>query len=508
MAMTTPRAFVFRGELLANAVHWIKENWFLGIAAISLALAKIFTVQYGVEQGLLTPFARIIGALGLGVAFILLGEVVRRRFGDESGTMNALPSTFSGAGIVTLFTAVLSARHLYDMLPTDLTLLALVAVAALSIVLGWFYGPFLAAVGVIGALTSPFIVGGPSDAPHLFFYYFALIVVMALAIDTIRRWAWVSVLALIVGFFATWMLLTSGADAVHALGFFLITTLATTAILIRRVWPNHTGAMLSDSLAKLRKKDGMDWPDFPTRLAGATFVAALLFSSIIAWDANGSLESWLGIWSVFILGLLALIWMSHAPALEDLSAFVSITLIVLLVVLAADRATVFKDFTAIALVDRVPETSLPRGVSLLTTLFAAFAVLGFWRATNGVRGSLVWIGASALVLPAALGVLEMFWTPTTYIGDYPWAGHAIIGAAVMTLLAERSAKRWPQDMRPAALFAMSALSLIAFALMLILSTAELSIAIAVMIVIAALIDRRLDMPWLGMFIQLAVAVLG
>ena len=54
----------------------------------------------------------------------------------------------------------------------------------------------------------------------------------------------------------------------------------------------------------------------------------------------------------------------------------------------------------------------------------------------------------------------------------------------------------------------AALSLIAFALMLTLSTAALSVAIAVMIVIAALIDRRLDMPWLGLFIQLAVAVLG
>jgi hypothetical protein len=46
----------------------------------------------------------------------------------------------------------------------------------------------------------------------------------------------------------------------------------------------------------------------------------------------------------------------------------------------------------------------------------------------------------------------------------------------------------------------AALSLIAFALMLTLSTAALSVAIAVMIVIAALIDRRLDMPWLGLFI--------
>ncbi len=130
-----PCSFVFRADLFANALNWLKDNWFLGIAAISLALAGIFMVQYGIEQGLLTPFARIMGALALGAAFVILGEVARRRFGDDIGTMKALPSTFSGAGIVTLFAAVLSARHLYGMLSSDLTLFALIGVAVLAVVL-------------------------------------------------------------------------------------------------------------------------------------------------------------------------------------------------------------------------------------------------------------------------------------------------------------------------------------------------------------------------------------
>lgn len=504
----TPSRFVFRADNIRAASAWIKDNWFLGIAAVSLALAGIFMVQYGVEQGLLTPFARIMGALGLGAAFIALGEVARRRFGDEGGTMNALPSTFSGAGIVTLFAAVLSARHLYDMLPSDLALLALVAVAALAIVLGWFYGPFLAAVGIIGALGAPFTVGGSSDAPHLFFYYFALIVVMALAIDTVRRWAWVSVLALIGGFFASWMLLVSGADAAHALVFGLIATIGATAIPQRRIWPNQGGAMLTDALMRFRRKEGLEWPEFPTRLAGGTFIAAMILSALMPLAESDLLVGWLGIASVTALGILALIWMARAPALQDLSALAPLALLWLIVQLAADYTPIYKAFTLTPLADVVEGMALPKAASVFAGIFALFAALGFWRANNGVRGSLIWIGASALAVPAALGALELFWAPAKYIGAYPWAGHAILGAALMTLLAERSAKRWPEDMRPAALYAMSALSLIAFALMLILSTAALSVAIAVMIVIAALIDRRLDMPWLGIFIQLCVAVLG
>jgi uncharacterized membrane protein len=503
-----PKSFVFRGDVFVSAFEWLKENWFLGIAAISLALAGIFTVQYGVEQGLLTPFARIMGALGLGAVFICVGEFTRRRFGDAAGTTRGLASTFSGAGIVTLFAAVLSARHLYDMLPSDLTLIALIGIAALSTVLGWFYGPFLAAVGVAGALGAPFIVGGSSDAPHLFFYYFALIVVMALAIDTVRCWAWVSVFALIGGFLATWLLLISGADAVHALIFGVVVTIAATAILQRRIWPDQGGAMLSDAVLKISRKGGLGWPDFPTRLAGGTFIAAMLLGVAVSLETSTTLENWLGIFSIVALGLLALIWMRSAPALQDLSALAPIAILALLVLLPLDNALIFKDFMGTALLERVEGIPMPRAASVFTGIFAVFAMLGFWRASLGVRGSLIWVGASAFALPLALGALEIFWTPTNIIGAYPWAGHAIASAILMTILAERAAKRWAGDMRPAALYAMSALSLIAFALMLILSAAALSVALAIMIVIAALVDRRFDMAWLGLFTQLAVAVLA
>ncbi|WP_293449119.1 hypothetical protein [Planktotalea sp.] len=108
--------------------------------------------------------------------------------------------------------------------------------------------------------------------------------------------------------------------------------------------------------------------------------------------------------------------------------------------------------------------TVPRAASVFTCIFFSFAALGFWRASLGVRGSLIWIGASAFALPLVLGALEIFWTPTNFIGAYLWAGHAIAAAILMTALAERAAKRWVGDMRPAALYAMSALSLIAFAL--------------------------------------------
>jgi uncharacterized membrane protein len=62
-----PKAVVFRRDRMAEAATWLKTNWFLAIAALSLALAGVFLVQYGIENGLLTPFWRVAGAVALGL---------------------------------------------------------------------------------------------------------------------------------------------------------------------------------------------------------------------------------------------------------------------------------------------------------------------------------------------------------------------------------------------------------------------------------------------------------
>ncbi|MCX8955370.1 DUF2339 domain-containing protein, partial [Ruegeria sp. NA] len=145
-------AIVFRHDRFAALGAWLRENWFYAVSALSLALAGIFLVQYGVENGLLPPTARVFAALGFGSALIVGGEVLRRRFGDDEAVATAyLPSVFSGAGLVTLFGAILSARQLYGLIGAETALAGMVVVALVGLVLGWFHGPLLAAVGLIGA---------------------------------------------------------------------------------------------------------------------------------------------------------------------------------------------------------------------------------------------------------------------------------------------------------------------------------------------------------------------
>jgi uncharacterized membrane protein len=185
-----PRAVVFTQTKLQGLIAWATENWFYVVSAISLALAGIFLVQYSIEEGLLPPTVRVALGFAFGIALVAAGEYIRRRFGDSEDSSTAyLPSTFTSAGIVTLFGVILAARVLYDIIGPEVALIGMVLVGAGALVLGWFYGPLLAAVGIIGALLAPFFVGGSSENPTWLFGYFGIITTVGLAIDTVRRWA-------------------------------------------------------------------------------------------------------------------------------------------------------------------------------------------------------------------------------------------------------------------------------------------------------------------------------
>ena len=152
---------VLRADRLADLAHWLKANWVYVVSALSLALAGVFFVQYGIENGLLTPWMRVAGALLLGLVLVVAGDWLRRH--RQSGDASAfLPATFAAAGLVSMFAGVVAARQLYGLIDPGTALVGLVLVGGLGVVLGWFHGPFLAAFGLIGAAAAPFLVGGGS----------------------------------------------------------------------------------------------------------------------------------------------------------------------------------------------------------------------------------------------------------------------------------------------------------------------------------------------------------
>jgi uncharacterized membrane protein len=500
---TPPQTFVLNNDKFRALTTWLMGNWFYVVSAASLALAGIFLVLYGMEQGLLPPVVRIIAAIVFGATLIGAGEYIRRRFGDDEDRSTAyLPSTFSGAGIVTLFGAVLSARFLYDFIGPEIALLGLALVACIALVFGWFYGPLLAAIGVIGAMVAPFIIDGSSDTPAFLLIYFALISIVGLAIDTLRRWAWVSVLSLVLGFGAGMLLvLGSSADvAPYFIMYCAILALAAIAVPVRNHMPDHTGVPLSFPL--LARFKNTTWPEFPTRLAGGSIIAAsglILFVGLdiarpdVFWTANMVLAG-------FVLALL--IWARRAPALTDLSAVPATALI-------AITAGGTDIWTTAVRSSELPDANTPVMVSILIAIGLGVSAAAAWRSFREGPAKLFFAIFAALFAPTLAIALEVFWAPATTIGMYAWALHAMAIAALMVVLAERFARKdGPEDRQRLSVVALSALACIAFGIVIMFSTAALTTALSITLVAAAWLDRKFNLPLMGLYILAGVTTIG
>lgn len=500
-----PPVFVFRQERVDAVGAWLKENWFLAVAAVSLALAGIFFVQYGIETGLLTPPMRVIGALALGAALIAGGEWLRRRGGDEAGDATAfLPSTFAGAGLVSIFAGILAARQLYGLIGAEVAFGGLALTGAGALLLGWFYGPFLSCVGLLGATATPFIIGGDAEDPYWLYGYFALVVVVGLAIDAARRWAWVSTLALVLGFAAAGLLsLSAGGGAWH-MAFAIVAAAASAAVPVWRMTPDQGGVTVSESLWRLFTGRDRAWPDFPARLAAGAMLAAC---GVALWVMDdGVVEFWLAMAGLGLMFLAAAVWLRRAEGLADLWAVPVAAFWAALAMAAWNGNPVFLDFAGWVAPD--PEAGPPATVSLLSAGALAASFVAGWRAAAGGRFATAFAFGAALAGPAALILLETFWNPRAMIGPFPWALHALVAAALTTFVAGRHGRAAGAAALGTAVLAMAAMTMIALGAVIVFSKAALTVALAVMVLVSALLDRRFDLPQLGVFTVLGVLVTG
>jgi uncharacterized membrane protein len=498
-----PKTVVLSGENLRFLISWTMQNWFYAVSALSLALAGIFLVLYGVEQGLLPPSVRILAAFAFGGALVGAGEYIRRRYGDEEDSSTAyLPSTFSGAGIVTLFGAVLSARLLYGFIGPEFALVGMALVGALALVLGWFYGPLLAAVGVIGAMAAPFIIGSSSDTPSWLLAYFAIVTVVGLAIDTLRRWAWVSLISLTMGFLAAFLLMLGSSALIkpYFVIYCALLVVAAIAIPVRKLVPDHKGTLLSMAIFARARRDA--WPEFPTRLAGGAVIAASGLILLTVFETSRTDLFWTSTVVLAGLALALLVWTRNATALTDLAALPAAALVA--VVAGGTRIWNVQASAAME-----PEADMPLMASMLVAIGLSLSIVAAWRSLRGGPAQLFIAAGAALLAPALAIAIEVLWDPAETIGTYIWALHAMAIGALMVIMAERYARAdGPDDRQRVSFAVLSALACIAFGVVILFTSAALTTAFAITIVAAAWLDRQFNLPLMGLYILAGITTVG
>ena len=397
---------------------------------------------------------------------------------------------------------MLSARLLYGFIGPELALVGMALVGALALILGWFYGPLLAAVGVIGAMAAPFIIGGSSDDPSWLLAYFAMVTVVGLAIDTLRRWAWVSIISLVMGFGAGMMLALDSGTLINPYFVIYCAVLAAAAIAIpvRKLLPDHSGALLSLSMFARAKDD--TWPAFPTRLAGGAVIAASGLILLTVLDTSRADLFWTGIIVLTGIVMALLIWARNAPALSDLVALPAAALVAIVV-----GGTRLWNVQATAALE--PEADMPLMATTLVAIGLALSIVAAWRSLQGGPARLFIAAGAALFAPTVAITIEVFWGPADTLGAYNWALHAMAIGALMVVMAERFARvDGPSDRLRVSFAVLSALACIAFGVVILFTSAALTTAIAITIVAAAWLDRQYNLPLMGLYILAGVSTVG
>lgn len=498
-------------QALADFGPWLQQNWFYAVSAASLALAGIFLVQYGMENGLLPPRARVAAALAFGAALVGAGEYIRRRFGDGAQSATAyLPSVFSGAGIVTLFGAILSARMLYDLIGGGAAMGGMVAVALIAVVLGWMHGPLLVAVGVIGAYGAPVVLGSSTADPSLLFGYFAVVAALGLGVDTVRRWGWISALTLVLAYVMGGVIVLDGRGATAWTGQLYLLALPLLAILIpaRGLVPDHAGPpALLGLLGRMTlgaKDRGLTWPAFPTLMAFGSVAASCFI--VLIMSKPGAAEIWLSVGVLAVLGGALIMWSHRAPALQDAALLPLGTLLLSVFAQAENRRVTYTSFARTY--SENPEAAFPWVITVLIGLGALLSVLALWRCLRGGQFAVIWAAVAVVYAPAMAIVLEMGWQPADVIGAYPWALHAAGLAVLMAIFAERLARVDGVARLRVSFAVMSALSCMAFAFVIVLSSVALTVALAVTVLAAAALDRIWNLKPLTWFVAVGVVTVG
>jgi len=194
-----PSAFARRGDLEAR----IGGNWFNRIGIIAIFLGVTFFLKYAVDREWIGPAGRVLIGVAVGLAFLALGERLRKRYASYAYGL-------TGGGIAILYAAIwFASGKRYDLLsqPVAFGLMALVTATA-SLLSARYNALAIAVLGLIGGFLTPILLSTGVDNEAALFTYIALLDLGVLALAYSKQWRSLNYMAFIstVLMFAAWML--------------------------------------------------------------------------------------------------------------------------------------------------------------------------------------------------------------------------------------------------------------------------------------------------------------
>jgi len=456
----------------------LAENWLVWLGAVALALGGAFLVKLSIDHGLLTPPVRVVLAVLLGIALCAGSEWLKRReiaAGDAASGPSYVPQALAAGGAATVFAALYAAYQLYGLIPGPAAFALLAATAGATVALSLRQGVLVAALGLVGAYIVPALVA--SDAPHALplFVYLAVVTAGLLAVLRHRAWWWLAFPALFGAFIWTmvWLALAPAHPESPVVGGYILAQLALFAAFRRGVKRVRflTGITETPLVGPL------------VRVAFGLFaLAAFVLVHVAGFDNPSLISSYAA--AAFLLG-----FAYRDRTLDDVIVTAAI---LILAVLAMWNLPFFTDQQVF-----LGQLRLPVAIQDFTVACVAGAVLlgggGFvaqMRAARPGRWAALSVVATMLVLVIA------YWRLHDYGFDIAWASLALLLAGLSLAAAASVARRRDGTIEleiALAAYAVGVLGGTILAASFALSTAWLTVAIALHLPALGWVEGRFDL---------------
>ena len=453
-------------------------------------------MRYTIQQELIGPGVRIaLGAL-LALALIAIGEWARRnaRLAGLPGLPSAdIPSILTAAGTVVAYATVYAAYALYEFLPPGAAfiLLGLVALATLAAAL--LHGPALAGLGVVGAFVTPLLVASEKPDYWSLYIYIAIVTAAAFALARARLWLWLAVTAMVLG--ALWTIPGTDVFPVEAIGAHVFNALA--GFVLAAVF--LVCGLLYGPAAKPGEVEWVSTLSLSVYVLVAAFLVLATREDSVAFTA----------FVILTAATVAIAWRSEAA-----TGAVPVAAVLAIAVMA-DWAVAMNLSNLIAPAGpAAPAIADPQRYNygshlLLAAAWAAmFGVTGFVAQGRSTRPlvPMLW-SACAVVVPLAM-LIALYYRIAGLDRSLPFAGLALLLAAIFAVATEALVQRAPRPglLAASAIFATGTLAALALALTFALEKGWLTIALALMAPAAAWVSEKRPLPALRWVAAVMVAV--
>ncbi|MEZ6126940.1 MAG: DUF2339 domain-containing protein, partial [Planctomycetaceae bacterium] len=177
----------------------IASQWLLRIGIVLLVVGMGFFLKYSIDNGLLSPTARVFLAIASGLVMLTAGIRIL------GGKFHVMGQGLLGGGIATLYFSAFSAANLYHLIDMVPAFAAMICVTALSgFIAVRFHSILTAVLGVIGGYATPVLLStGQTNFPGLYGYLLVL-GLGVLGVCAWKRWPLLNYLSLA----GTWILVT------------------------------------------------------------------------------------------------------------------------------------------------------------------------------------------------------------------------------------------------------------------------------------------------------------